>query len=250
MTGLTMYSVATSKGVLPVTSALGRPVRLVSILLLAGLAGCAVAPSGPSLTALPGNNRSLEQFRLDDAACRRATTAALSGQTPQQAANESVAAGAVGGAAVGALAGAALGGSRGASFGAGTGLLMGSLMGSAQSPVAAQRAQFGFDQIYFQCMYRAGHRVPVNAASMQSAPVPGPYRAVPSGSAGVPLPPPGMPPAPPPGLAAPAQRSALPDAPPAVAPVPAQTPVPNVSPAVPPPPPGAPPAPPRSWRTD
>ncbi len=198
-------------------------------LALAGLAGCAVAPSGPSLTALPGNGRSIDQFRMDDARCRQSTTNALGGQTPQRAANESVAAGAVGGAAIGALAGAALGGSRGASVGAGTGLLMGSLAGSAQSPVSSQRAQFSFDQLYFQCMYQAGHRVPVNAASMRPAPSayqPAPaYRTTPS-------PPPGLPPAPPPGLAAPAPSSSVPY---------------DAATRVPLPPPGLPPAPPRTW---
>jgi uncharacterized protein YcfJ len=226
----------------------------VAVLALAGLAGCAVAPSGPSLTALPGSGRSIDQFRLDDALCRQSTTNALGGQTPQRAANESVAAGAVGGAAIGALAGAALGGSRGASVGAGTGLLMGSLAGSAQSPVSSQRAQFGFDQLYFQCMYQAGHRVPVNAASMRSA-SPAAFPAnqpAPVYRATTPLPPPGLPPAPPPGLAAPMPRAL----PPGVAPVPGfgtGTPAPSSSgpydaaTRAPLPPPGLPPAPPRTW---
>ena len=233
----------------------------VVVLALAGLAGCAVAPSGPSLTALPGSGRSIDQFRMDDAMCRRATTDALGGQTPQRAANESVAAGAVGGAAIGALAGAALGGSRGAGVGAGTGLLMGSLAGSAQSPVSSQRAQFGFDQLYFQCMYQAGHRVPVNAASMRStspAPLPAalpaafPANQPAPAYRATPLPPPGLPPAPPPGLAAPAPR-ALPPGMTQVPGVGTGTPTPSSSGAydaatrVPLPPPGLPPAPPRTW---
>lgn len=225
-----------------------RPALLV-FLALTGLAGCAVAPSGPSLTALPGSGRSIDQFRMDDAICRRATNDALGGQTPQRVANESVAAGAVGGAAIGALAGAAFGGSRGAGVGAGTGLLMGSLAGSAQSPVASQRAQFGYDQLYFQCMYQAGHRVPVNAASMRTAPAL--YPSAPATRV-IPVPPAGLPPAPPPGLVSPATR-ALPAAPPPVAapmlspPAAAAGTGAETSPHPPVPPPGAPPAPPRNW---
>jgi hypothetical protein len=39
------------------------------------LAGCASVPSGPSVMALPGSAKSADEFRADDAACRRIAAA-------------------------------------------------------------------------------------------------------------------------------------------------------------------------------
>ncbi len=206
-------------------------------LALLALVGCATGPTGPSLTAMPGSQRSLEQFRYDDAVCRQRALGGSGGQTAAQAANASVAAGVVGGAAIGALAGAALGGSQGAGVGAGVGMITGSAVGAGNAPVAAATTQRAYDQNYVQCMYAAGHKVPVVGTVIAPA---GAYRPAPSPSvapqgAMPPLPPPGAPPAPPPGVmsgapAAGASGSGATSSPP------------------PAPPPGAPPAPPRSWR--
>jgi hypothetical protein len=45
------------------------PLAIVAALLLAG---CATVPSAPGVMALPGSAKSLDEFRSDDAACRRA----------------------------------------------------------------------------------------------------------------------------------------------------------------------------------
>jgi len=41
------------------------------------LAGCASAPTGPSVMVLPAANKSMEQFQADDARCRQAAAAEL-----------------------------------------------------------------------------------------------------------------------------------------------------------------------------
>jgi len=41
------------------------------------LAGCASAPTGPSVMVLPGANKSMEQFQADDGRCRQAAAGEL-----------------------------------------------------------------------------------------------------------------------------------------------------------------------------
>ena len=216
-----------------------RPVRgraLAAAALLAGLAGCAVIPEGPSTMALPGTNRSFAQFRTDDDACRRFATERIGGQSAQKSANDTVAGGAIAGAAIGAVAGAAIGGSQGAGVGAGVGLLSGSAIGSSASYSSASGTQRRYDQAYIQCMYASGHKVPVVEGSYRPRPAAGARPA--ALPPGVPAPPAGAPPAPPPGIgqtgAAPATGTG--GTPPTVAPVP-------------PPPAGTPPPPPPTWRS-
>jgi hypothetical protein len=205
-------------------------------LAMLALAGCATGPTGPSMTAMPGSQRSLEQFRYDDAVCRQRALGGSGGQSAAQAANAAVATGVVGGAAIGALAGAALGGSQGAGVGAGVGMITGSAVGAGNAPLAAATTQRAYDQNYVQCMYAAGHKVPVVGTVIQPA---GAYRPTPVPGAPIqgavpPMPPPGAPPAPPPGVMS---RS------PAGVP-----PGPGPSSSPPAPPPGTPPTPPRTWR--
>jgi len=52
----------------------GKPALLVAAVVLAG---CASAPTGPSVMVLPGTNKSMEQFQADDARCRQAGAAEL-----------------------------------------------------------------------------------------------------------------------------------------------------------------------------
>jgi hypothetical protein len=132
-----------------------KRIRLSALALLA-LAGCAVPPpSGPSIVALPGREKSLEQFTGDDMKCRRfATERSAVGQTAM---------------------------------------------------LSDWEMQRDYDMAYVQCMYAAGHRVPVA----------GVYASRPQGT---PPPPPGAPPGPPPAGSAPAQDespAAAPPAPPA-----------------------------------
>lgn len=192
------------------------------------LAGCATVPSGPSLSALPGSQRTAEQFRYDDVNCRGYALSQSGGRSASQSANASTATGAVAGTAIGALAGAAIGGSQGAGVGAGTGLLMGTAVGASNAPYSAAMTQRLYDHAYLQCMYASGHKVPVVGVPQSYGPVqagtpvngdPVIHRSgLPSGQA--PMPPAGQP-------------SAVPRSAPG---------------AVPTPPTGAPPAPPRTWR--
>jgi hypothetical protein len=213
-----------------------RPTRrraLAAAALLAGLAGCAVIPEGPSTMALPGTNRSFAQFRTDDDACRRFATERIGGQSSQKAANDTVAGGAVAGAAIGTVAGAAIGGSQGAAVGGGTGLLAGSAIGSSAAYGSASGTQRRYDHAYIQCMYASGHKVPVVEGSYRPQPAAG---ARPSAlPPGIPAPPAGAPPAPPPGVGQ-AGATGLGGTPPTVVPVP-------------PPPAGTPPPPPPTWRS-
>ncbi|MEY3791176.1 MAG: hypothetical protein RLZ09_2012, partial [Pseudomonadota bacterium] len=96
--------------------------------------------------------------------------------------------------AVGAAAGAALGGSNGAAVGAGTGLLFGSVAGADSGRYERGTSQTMYDHAYIQCMYGAGHRVPVPAGMFSTE-----QRAAPKAPPpGAPVPPPPPAPAPPP----------------------------------------------------
>jgi hypothetical protein len=153
---------------------------------VAAVAGCAVQPpSGPSFAAMPGNGKSFDQFRADDANCRGYANQSINGgATAQQATNNSVAT-AVGGAALGAAAGALIGSAGaaaggGAAVGAGAGLLLGSAVGANQAGRSSYQLQRGFDVAYAQCMAAAGEAVPdMQPRPMAMAPYPA-YPAYPA----------------------------------------------------------------------
>jgi len=167
------------------------------------LAACVSVPAGPSLQALPGSRKSLEQFNADDALCRSQATAQIGGRAPADAANQSAAASAVTGAAIGAAAGAMMDGSSGAAAGAGVGLLVGAMAGTAASQDSYAITQQRFDGAYYVCMYERGHKVPVPANDVaryrarydRMAPRPAPAPS-PNPGATVPPPPEYAPPAP------------------------------------------------------
>jgi len=173
---------------------LSNPVRIGVPALLLVLAGCAVVPTGPSMMALPGTGKSFDQFRADDAACRQYAYQQIGATT--QAAEQAAVQSAVVGTAIGAVAGAAFGGSRGAAVGAGSGLIVGSAAGS-QSYAYGYQGQRAFDQAYMQCMYAAGHRVPVYGSFSGASG----YQGAPASGLTPPPPPAGRPPPPPPGVA-------------------------------------------------
>lgn len=135
----------------------------IAALLIAGFAGCAGAPRGPSTLVLPGSGKSFEQFRADDLDCRMFAHQQINGVAPGQSAVDSGVASAVVGTAIGAVAGAALNGSRGATGGAGVGLLFGSMAGAESASASSYGAQRRYDFGYHQCMYAKGHKVPVTA---------------------------------------------------------------------------------------
>lgn len=155
--------------------------RMRSLFLLTatalGLAACAVVPSGPTVMALPGTNKTFDQFRGDDYNCRQFAFAQVGGTTPQQNANTSAVGSAVVGTALGAAAGAAFNGGTGAAVGAGVGLLTGAAVGAGSSYNSAYGTQRQYDAAYVQCMYASGNRVPVYGQMMASPSAPPPERA-------------------------------------------------------------------------
>lgn len=131
------------------------------------LAGCATTvPSGPSVMALPGNGKSFDQFRYDDADCRNFAYVQIGGDAASQAANESTINSAYIATLLGAAVGAAVSGGHdtgsAAAAGAGIGLLMGSASGAQQAQYSSYDTQKRYDHAYVQCMYAKGQRVPVS----------------------------------------------------------------------------------------
>jgi outer membrane lipoprotein SlyB len=176
---------------------MSKLLRVSPLLALLLLGACTTIPVGPSVMALPGSNKSFDQFRADDADCRQYAQHQVGGATANENAIDSGVKSAATGAVVGALAGAAIGGGQGAGVGAGVGLLAGSAAGAGAGQVSGYGAQRRYDNAYVQCMYAKGERVPVSG-QMMSAPA---RSANPSGAHAPPPPPPGYPPPPPPGVA-------------------------------------------------
>jgi len=61
------------------------------LLALLLLGACATTPKGPSVLALPGTGKSLDEFRADDMACRQYALGQTAGIAQGQTANESAA---------------------------------------------------------------------------------------------------------------------------------------------------------------
>lgn len=135
------------------------------------LSACAVMPSGPSVMALPGTNKTFDQFRGDDYNCRQFAFGQVGGSTPQQNANAAAVGSAAVGTALGAAAGAAFNGGSGAAVGAGVGLLTGAAVGAGNSYNAGYGTQRQYDAAYIQCMYASGNRVPVYGQMVANPPV-------------------------------------------------------------------------------
>jgi hypothetical protein len=162
---------------------------------LLALGGCAVAPAGPSVMVLPGNQKSQAQFQADSAACQQHAQAIVAPGV--EAANNQAAASALIGTAIGAAVGALVGyggyagygnyANQAAAWGAGTGLAYGGVVGGGGAQAANYGLQQRYDATYAQCMYLRGNQVPGQVS----------YRRVaPAASPAVPPPPPGyMPPA-------------------------------------------------------
>ena len=140
------------------------PVICVSLVALT-LAGCAsTRPTGPSLTVIPGPNKTQAVFNRDADLCDISAQRANGGQTPGEAANDAAVSTAVVGTAIGALAGAAIGAASGragagAAIGAGTGLLAGSAIGAGKADAAGGSVQARYDNVYAQCMQSRGHQI-------------------------------------------------------------------------------------------
>lgn len=178
-----------------------RNLKIPALVTLLLLAGCVSMPSGPGVMALPGTNKSFDQFRADDFDCRQYASDQVGGDTAERAQADSAVKSAAIGTAVGALAGAIVGGRGSVAAGAGTGLLVGGVAGAGAGNASGRNLQQRYDHGYVQCMYSKGHRVPaagrfesVRPISTYAPPPPPPQAGA------VPPPPPGAPPAPPPGV--------------------------------------------------
>jgi len=127
------------------------------------LGGCASMPTGPTVLALPGSNRSLDDFHADEMRCRDYAIQQVSGSPNDASVRDAVV-----GTAIGAAAGAAIGGHQGAGVGAGAGLLFGSAVGADAGNRYTYDSQRQYDNAYIQCLYAKGHRVPVSASFAQT----------------------------------------------------------------------------------
>jgi hypothetical protein len=135
------------------------------VIVVVSLGACATMPTGPSVMSLPGEGKSFEEFRADDAECRYYAYQQIGGVAGQQAAENSAVRSAVVGTALGAAAGAAIGSASGnmgagAAIGAGSGLLFGSAVGSSYAGESYYEAQRRYDHAYLQCMYAKGNQIP------------------------------------------------------------------------------------------
>ena len=137
---------------------------------LIAVGGCVSIPTGPSVATFPGTGRSFDQFRTDEADCRRYAFDSIGGNDPSRAQADSAVKSAAIGTAVGALAGAALGGSQGAAAGAGVGLLFGGVVGADAANASGYSAQQRYDNAFIQCMYAKGNKVPSTGLSRSAAP--------------------------------------------------------------------------------
>jgi hypothetical protein len=127
------------------------------------LGACATIPSGPSVTALPGSGKRLDQFQADDASCRDFALNQIGGKTPQSVANDNSVRNATVGTVLGAAVGGLIGGRGGAAVGAGSGLLIGAVSGADSGERSGYASQRHYDNAYSLCMYDKGERVPVSA---------------------------------------------------------------------------------------
>jgi hypothetical protein len=138
--------------------------RVMTLIAILAISGCATLPIGPTVRVLPGDGKAFEQFREDDAVCRQWAAQSI-GMSPQETAGRSVVSGAVVGTAIGAGAGALIGAAAGnpgagAAIGAGSGLLLGTAAGADAGQLYGMHAQRYYDNTYIQCMYAKGNQVP------------------------------------------------------------------------------------------
>jgi outer membrane lipoprotein SlyB len=138
--------------------------RITIISVALSLAGCATTPNGPSNMALPGTGKDFNLFRADDLSCRDFALGQIGSKSVNQQYNESLAATAAVGTVIGAAVGAAAGGGEGAAIGAGVGALSGGAIGADTAASSGDNAQHKYDNAYLQCMYAAGHKIPVPAS--------------------------------------------------------------------------------------
>jgi len=138
--------------------------------------GCVSTPAAPTVTVMPGPDKSFEQFQTDDVVCRQWAVQQAGGQpgsSTVQGTATGAALGTVLGAGIGALIGAAVGHpGGGAAAGAGAGLLGGTAIGANTGQSASVMAQRKYDHAYEQCMYAKGNDTPREPTTLTPPPPP------------------------------------------------------------------------------
>lgn len=154
-----------------------RSIAVLAVASAALLVGCVTPPRGPQIGAMPGPNKSFEEFQRDQYECENYAGSQVAGDA--DAANRS----AVGAAAIGTALGAAVGAATGRGRNVGTGAAIGAVAGTAVGSNISAHAQYDlqrrYDIAYAQCMSAKGNRVPGFSSpptSRYGAPPPPPYR--------------------------------------------------------------------------
>jgi predicted lipid-binding transport protein (Tim44 family) len=122
------------------------------------VSGCATAPLGPTVAAMPPPGKQFELFAHDDYVCRQWAGATV-GPNRDQATNQMLGS-MLAGLAIGAAAGALADGHDGAGTGAAIGTVLGTGAGYSQSEMTGWAAQRSYDVAYQQCMYAKGNVIP------------------------------------------------------------------------------------------
>ncbi len=141
-----------------------RAVPIAALIVPLALAACAVAPTGPSVIALPKQGEDFGRFQAADINCRNFAAAQIGFAGPNQAATDNAVGSAVLETAVGAAAGAAIGAAAGnpgagAAIGAASGLAVGSAAGASSAYASSATLQWRYDVAYTQCMVANGYSV-------------------------------------------------------------------------------------------
>lgn len=133
---------------------------ILSLTLLASLAACVSAPTGPTIAIMPREGKPFDVFQKEDQECRQFAANAVK-DTSNAALKEGATSAAIG-AALGAAAGAVIqgGSSQNVGTGAGVGLLGGAAIGAMNSAGKQNQAQTQYNIAYQQCMYSKGNQVP------------------------------------------------------------------------------------------
>ena len=155
--------------------------KIMGIGALGLLAGCAMQPTGPTVTVFPAPFKPFEVFEQDQYECGDYASSQVAGLAEK--ANNRAVGTAVVGTALGLALGAATGDGHAATFGGVTGAAIGGTIGADQSDRAGFSLQRRYDIAFAQCMYSRGNQVP--GFERYAAPPPPP-----PGSPGGPPPPP------------------------------------------------------------
>jgi hypothetical protein len=150
---------------------MSRIAATLGLIGLASLSACAVAPpTGPTVLAVPGKDKSFAQFQQDDGSCRNYAQDRIGPTSPSEAATQSGVGTAAIGTVLGAAAGAVIGGAAGnpglgAAIGAGSGLALGAGAGASNAAVSGGSVQRAYDNAYIQCMSGNGEQVQTASAA-------------------------------------------------------------------------------------